>query len=1101
MKKLSFAIVLALLFPNAEVNAEDNYSISDPQGKSIFQVRIFNKGEHPAPTSINPEVRAIQSTWTLPSGQRDQILDAIRYWTEIIQPAPGHVPANIDIWTMDQINAAAASARADDSPLSQTKLHAALNGQAQAHSDPDVLIKIGKLDFTLQPVLPSQLPSIEKVDLTTTLRHEMAHALGISMRVTANENYQPHFDNKNTNWVTHLRDDNGNPARPGQAIICGVCNNPDDPKGFNLYKDQGYFAGEHVNEVLAGAMPGVPIKMNLSDGFPDSDILSHLELKNSMMSHQDYRNYTTFMEAEFAVLQDLGYRIDRRNFFGFSVYGDGQTLVNRNGYFARNPEGSAYLPGQYNTATLGLGLHLYGSHNQLSQQADLLTRGAGAAGIRVDGEGNTVSIEPGVRVHADGLNGRGVMFAYGKEHNLIQRGDVEALGEHGVALSFDFGHNVNGDAMEYRGSYIYRIDNGSIKKPLLPELAGALANNVDISGRVAGREAAIFVSDNALVGNINIMQGARLQGDIVSLYDQKDETGQQRLTRLSFGRLADDTGRATDAADPMFRFRHDGNIHGPANLVLSTRGGTTSLNGKIEVHSVQVGAGSTLAGNGNYVLDKTSSFVNDGTLAPGNASIERIELQGNYRQGAQGRLLLAVNETGQHNSLAVNGNAELSGRLSFTPLPGWYANGWTTDIDTPISVTGQTTGAFDTVDSQSASPTLALKAAQQGNGRYRLTMTRANDAYGRYGADDNARAAGQALDRAVTAAGPDIQPLYRALDFSASDGSQIARALNQLSPAGYSALFAGSLQRERQLNTLLGARNGADAPTQPFADGWTAFAVPFGGSARQQRQDGVVGYASSTQGVLFGAEKSLAGNGVFGFHGAVTDQTVNVRAPESGSGKTTAFELGVHARYADDPRQGRYVFGSARLGTEQASMDRSLSFGGYPTKNRADWNGLIGTLAAGGGYRWALNRNLQLGMLAEMNYTTLSRPALTERGDGSRLALDAARTQSLRSGLGFEGTLDLQPESATGLQANLQLIWEHELLNTALVQNASLADYANTRFSSKNALSSGRDALNVRTGVHYRPKKELELGLALSTDLLRPGYDSLSGNLSASWRF
>lgn len=1082
--------------------AEESHLIYTPQNTAMLQIRFF--GVNDGPVTLY-EGKPLRSSWDFNQQQKEKILNAARYWAEVITPVNGKLPAIINVGTFNENNAVGDSVRYFNGSTRLTKLQSVLEGFESgelvfgAHAE----LGIGMMGFDDLSYVPSQLIRTGKMDLTSVSIHELAHGLGISSMILdrfgegeltpAFSVLQP-FDS----WTSHLRDDNGNAASPGQQILCHGCNN-DDPQGFDVRKDRGYFSGEQVDQVLAGAMPGVPVRMLEDDGSVNNDYMSHIELKNSMMSHQAYSNYFTFMEAELALLQDMGYQIDRRNFFGFSVYGDGQTLVNNKGYFLRNPQGDGSLDGQYNTATLGLGLHVYGSNNIIYQQADLLTRGDGGAGVRIDGKNNTLLVNAGTRIYADGLNGRGVLFAYGSGHQLIQRGDIQALGTSGIGISFDFGHSSQGDDEDYRGSWIHTVAGEAVS--LLPELQGALVDNVDISGRVAGKDAAVYIAPSALVSNINILQGAKLEGNIYSEYNQQDEHHQQRLTQFSFGRLIDPLGRATEQPDTYFNFAYSGNIQGINNLALNTIGGMTSLNGEHQIYSMSIEPGSTLSGNSSYQLHQNGRFVNNGLLSPGN-SFGKISINGLYQQGSSGQLLLEMDGRGGHDSLVVNGHVELDGQLILAPQRDWYASNWQLNSQDLLAANSYS-GEFSDIAILLNSPTLALQAAAQGDKRWQLSMLRKTDAYSQYAKNDNARQVGQALERLVTVAGADLTPLYRTLDFSAVDGRSISQALQRLSPAAYSAMVASSLSREQQIATLVSTLNVSTARQPPATEEWRSFAVPFGAGAWQQQSGNHVGYDAGSYGVVFGAEKQSPSyrDWVVGFHGALSGQSVTLRAPEMATGKTTAFGIGLQARYAADQQAGTYLFGNGRFGVEQGRMERSLAIEDYQAKSHATWNGLSGSMMVGGGYRFALNEELNVGPLVALNYTTLHRPGLTETGlDGSRLALASNNANSLRSSLGMNSYWERALASGAAVKANLQLTWDHELLDVDVSQGASFSNYQSTRFSSNNAVT-GRNSVGVKTGVRYITDQQIELGADIASDLFRSDYRSVSGNLSATWRF
>jgi subtilase-type serine protease len=744
-----------------------------------------------------------------------------------------------------------------------------------------------------------------------------------------------------------------------------------------------------------------------------------------------------------------------------------------------------------------LGLHIYGSNNRIRQAVDLLSVGSGAAGIRVDGENNTIIVDPGVKIHANGLNGQGIQFAYGRRHTLVHRGDIQATGSQGVGLRFDFGTNALGSAVENRGSYIRSV-NG-VNQPLLPELDGPLVQQADITGRVAGRQAAILISDNAYVGRINLMQGARIEGDIISHYAQRDDSNQLRLTTLSFGQAADSLGRGTGRPDAAFRLGYAGNITGKDNLALSFDGGETRLNGTLQVYSATVQEPATLGGNARFDLATGSALVNAGTLAPGN-SIGRISVNGDFRQTATGRLVAEFDGNGAHDVLAVSGNVDLAGTLELMPLADWYQNSWSVDTSTLVE-TASRNGSFSATQISHVSPTLQFNAGPLGGERYRLSATRADNAYSQYGRDANQRDAGRALFNLASAGPAQAQALFRELDFSAGDGSQIPDALAQVSPASYSAAMAATLMRERTL--MQTAHQGLNQSTQRPGTDWQGYALAFGSEADQDAGGSMVGYDANIYGLVIGTGRRLASAPEFavGAQLDISEMAVRPDAPYLGKSKATAFGIGARLQYRPSATQGFFAFSGLRLGLEQADMRRQIAIGKYQTTHSSDWTGHSVSFDAGTGYLWRLNPSFSIGPIASMNYALMSRPSIDESGNAAtRLHLNSMRVDALQSSLGLAASWNRSEGDGSTLAMHFGISWNREWLDRDLTQAAHFVIApTDTAFVTRNSVLP-RDTMGLRAGLTLQRSERLSIGADLSSQLGN-GYSSLQGQVNLRWAF
>ena len=497
-------------------------------------------------------------------------------------------------------------------------------------------------------------------DLSPVIVHELGHALGIMDNVEVdtivyNDNpyiytyVNPRFSDTLTRWESRLRDNNGNTPLAGKAI-------GDDVDGMGVIFDIGdvygdtqpsqvTFVGKHTLDVLydgnaeliaENINKGVPLQgFTITNAYPTytlqkwhfnpSGTFSHIDTTNSLMSWQPYRNYQGFIEVEMATLQDIGYDIDRRNFFGRSFYVDGDgpegdVFVCTSNFGKWDPNTQSYSNVEGNQSTYAIGIHLYARNLNIRYTGSVLSEGQAGTGIRIDGGNNKLEIARGSFVSAKGVNSVGLLTAYGTDHHIIHSGTLVGNGVGGDAVRFDFGVPSVKYGSINRGSYgidYYDAPDGYTEFGLVPEIQGALVNQFDITGEIIGNKtqissyymnpwndivtvefkdfigSAIYIDNTAHVETINIMDGASITGDIMSFFNGNVLTymdvvqpystsgdwlsgtinalGQEvssltaqhlgKGTTLTFGYKADAHGEATMAIDPDFNFKFEDNIN------------------------------------------------------------------------------------------------------------------------------------------------------------------------------------------------------------------------------------------------------------------------------------------------------------------------------------------------------------------------------------------------------------------------------------------------------------------------------------------------------------------------------------------------------------
>ena len=1192
------------LLASAAVPAAEEVTINTPNGRPFVVLRVFDIGE-----STDKWGEPATASAVLTDQERQLIASGLEYWGSLLEDGLQNTsPAVIDLVATktapDYINASATSlpTGVDDNTLLSAVLtennFSASGGESHAVITIDSPRNPGG-DWASGSLHPLSQDG-GAINLTATIVHEMAHALGVgSLNMTnaalsdtivvdkdTNIYYtmiSTRFDDTVTAWTEGLRDVDGDSGKAGMTISWedtgrhDEFNIPINAEGAFSGASGIYFTGEHVSDVLDGAelsfpsnlstvrVPGLPVvgweftywadpadsNKYLYALFPE---LSHVELQNSLLSHQYWRNWSVPMEAELALMQDLGFKLDRRNWFGYSIYHSGDSesdrrvFVNTNPYYARNETGDGWIWGQANDNAWGIGLHVYGSYNDVTQAADILTTGTYGTGIRLEGTGNVLRTASDTLISADGTEGYGLLVSYGKDHLIEHKGTIRALGSLGTAVRFDFGGNLLGNDVEERGSFIFDSDDpylASVEKRRAENerlgLNGPLVKNFDVAGTLAGGLAAIYISDNAYVDQINFLQGAHLTGDILSYWNPEDESvllpvganPNDYLTTLNFG-VKHATGDVTVddyKADSDFAMCYDGRIFArinsetgetqKASIVMNVRGGRLSFNGLADIKSVSVDNGAVLSGNALYKVD---TFTNNGTLAPGN-SIGTIYIQGNYVEGTDGRLAIEFDGSGNTDHIVIEGTAsnpdgeDALFTADIAPTESYFGASVTVDFSGAVSTVHKNDdGSLTTTnqpikiesDGQSpaldfASPTLSMNATYDAESQTLTVETsRQDNAYSRFAQSSEARNIATAFDRHAAEATGGMQNLIAALDFTDADGSELQSAYEALTPEVFSRVGAASLNVFSHVsNVLLDSSFAlpASGSVGPDADGTVAFAVPLGG----YRQDGRLDMRSSYGGVLAGLQKSRhidGGTLVSGAHVAAIKREDVFHGSDRSQLKAESLVAGAHLRYAPDVLPGSNIFGLVQLSIENVDLDRGTAFGSWRDRASSDWTGWGGNLVFGAEKFFGIAPGLAVGPTARFDYAFMHRPDVTESsGNGSALYVHSETYRSLRSALGLQARFELPDESADAPELALTAValWHHEFLPDAGDASASFVDWRDVSFTADDAEQT-RDTGSLSVELQGRLTKSFTASLTAGAQF-GGGVKGGWGSANLVWKF
>lgn len=561
-----------------------------------------------------------------------------------------------------------------------------------------------------------------------------------------------------------------------------------------------------------------------------------------------------------------------------------------------------------------------------------------------------------------------------------------------------------------------------------------------------------------------------------------------------------------------FSVEHDVLVDGGRLIVNGTLGESGSLGARVTL------TGGELGGSGTVTASRgvTNSA---GTIAPGNG-VGILNIDGDYTQGAAGRLTIDIAGTADYDRLVVTGSASLDGMLQTYIIDGYHP---THGDRFTVLEASEVAGTFSQVSN--LTPTLVLNPVYHATD-VDLIATRdyENPSLVRY-LDANQRAVAKALNLGAGSASGDFDTVLEQIDTLTSYG-QAARAFDALSVKGNdaqlkTAFSTANVQASNLALRLHSVRAGWEGPDRSDRSG--AFGPnPFDGvllastdsdlthlgiynaprendlgvfitgkvlSGQQDASAQQTGYDFTTTVVTLGIDRSFADKLVLGIFGSLHRSNVDIN-DEGTESKVIGGTLGLYGT-----RQWGQLFldGAVSYGISRQDNSRRIAFSGVDRKAQSDVDGSLFSLYAGLGRGfdvWGWN----LTPYAAAQYVRVVIDRYTETGAGSlNLTVDRQQYDILQPGLGARifksyttGFGKLTPLVAASVQ--------HRVGDDESNVSARLSDGQTPEFK---VLTDGQDGTfgTAEVGIAIRLKNNTSLRLAYNTVVGESGYQEHGGSI------